>query len=629
MAVCGHCRSTLVRHDLDLENLGVMAELAEDRGPFRLRWRGRYQGVGFELIGRLQLRYAQGYWNEWYARFDDDRLGWLSEGSGLCYVTFERGGDGALPAFGEVMLGLLIQSDGTRFTITNIERARCVAAEGELPFQATPGYEAPVVDLRSERRFASIDYSEKPPRVYVGEAVTLDALIDPADPAGSVPPEFLQPAEAQARHFQCTNCGAPLSVRSAAIHAVGCEHCGAVVDPDSPELAILSKAQRKLEAPLLKLGGQGKLRGRLYTVIGFLRQTTTIEGQRYRWDEYLLHAKDAGYAWLTCSDGHWNLGKPVTHQPKIVHTGHRLAHFLDSELPELANLKHPRARFLGRDFRHFQLCRAEVEQVMGEFTWQVKIGDTVTVDDYIAPPHVLSRERSDTELTWTLAEYVPVAEVTAAFAPERPLPEPVGVAPSQPSPHPPSRRYWLAFGALAALALLMQLFFVGRAARDAVWQGDLIVPAGQQKAQLTTEPFRIDDQRNLEIQQNTNLDNSWLYVDLSLINRQTGETYWVGREFSYYHGRDIDGYRWREGERHGSELLGAVPAGEYVLTVEAETEVQKNELIDRIRLVRDVPVWSSYWLLLAVLALVPLWTWLHETSFERRRWSGSDYSGSP
>jgi hypothetical protein len=45
--------------------------------------------------------------------------------------------------------------------------------------------------------------------------------------------------------------------------------------------------------------------------------------------------------------------------------------------------------------------------------------------------------------------------------------------------------------------------------------------------------------------------------------------------------------------------------------------------------VRDVPVWSSYWLLLAVLALVPLWTWLHETSFERRRWSGSDYSGSP
>jgi hypothetical protein len=609
MAVCSHCRSTLVRHDLDLENLGVMAELAEDRSPFRLRWRGRHDGVGFELIGRLQLRYAQGYWNEWYARFDDDRLGWLSEGSGLCYVTFERGSDSALPELDDVTLGLLIQCDGTHFTVTNIERAQCVAAEGELPFQATPGYEAPAVDLRSERRFASIDYSETPPRLYVGEAVTLDALIDPADPAGSVPPEFLQPAEAQARHFQCTNCGAPLSASHAAIQAVGCDHCGAVVDPDSPELAILSKARKKLELPLLTLGSQGKLRGRRYTVIGFLERRALIGGERYVWDEYLLHAEDAGYAWLTCSDGHWNLGKPVTHQPKIV------------------NDKQPRARFLGRDFRHFQHCRAEVDQVVGEFTWKVEIGETVTVDDYVAPPHVLSRERSDNELTWTLAEYVPVAEVTAAFAPERPLPEPVGVAPGQPSPHTESRRYWLSFAALASLALLMQLFFAGRTARDVVWQGELRVPAGQQKAQLTTEPIRIGGERNLEIQQNTNLDNTWLYVDLSLVNRQTGETFSVGRELSYYWGRDSDGH-WSEGDRDESVLLGAVPAGEYVLEIEAETEMQRSELIDLIRLVRDVPVWSSFWLLLGFLGLFPIWLWLRGANFERRRWSGSDYSGS-
>jgi hypothetical protein len=610
MAVCSHCRSTLVRHDLDLENLGVMAELAEDRSPFRLRWRGRYQRVGFELIGRLQLRYAQGYWNEWYARFDDDRLGWLSEGSGLCYVTFEQASDRALPGIDDLMLGRLIRCAGTDFTVTNIERAQCIAAEGELPFRATPGYEAPMVDLRSERRFASIDYSETPPRLYVGEAVTLGALIDSkAGLAGSVPLEFLQPAEAQARHFQCTNCGAPLSVRHAGIAAVGCDHCGAVVDPDSPELAILSKAQRKLEAPLLALGSQGKLRGRLYTIIGFLKQKTTIDGEHYRWDEYLLHANDAGYAWLTCSEGHWNLGKPVTHQPKIV------------------NSVPPRARFLGRDFRHFQFCRAEVEQVVGEFTWKVEIGDTAHVDDYVAPPHVLSRERSDTELTWTLAEYVPVAEVTAAFAPERPLPKPIGVAPSQPSPHTQSTRYWLTFAALASLALVMQLFFVGRTAHDVVWQDNVIVPAGQQKAQLTTEPFRIDGERNLEIQQNTNLSNTWVYVDLSLVNRQTGETFWVGRELSYYHGRDSDG-DWSEGDRDESVLLDAVPAGEYVLEVEAETEVQRSELIDRIRLVRDVPVWSSFLLLLGFLGLFPLWFWLRGASFERRRWSGSDYSGS-
>ncbi len=610
MAVCSHCRSTLVRHDLDLENLGTMAELAEDRSPFRLRWRGRHGTVGFELIGRLQLRYAQGYWNEWYARFDDDRLGWLSEGSGLCYVTFEHESDGAapeLPEFDDLALGMTTWYDREPFTVTNIEQARCVAAEGELPFRATPGHVAPMVDLRSEKRFASIDYGETPPRIYLGEAVTLDALVDPS--ASAAPSDFVQPAEAQARAFQCTNCGAPLSVRSASIHAVGCDHCGAVVDPDSPELAILSRAQRKLEAPLLPLGGQGKLRGHLYTVIGFLRRTTRIDGERHRWDEYLLHAEGAGYAWLTCSDGHWSLGKPVTQQPRIVNTSP------------------PRARFLGRDFRHFQQSRAEVEQVVGEFTWKVKIGDTVTVDDYVAPPLVLSRERSDAELTWTLAEYVPSAEVTAAFAPARALPAPAGVAPNQPSPHTESRRHWRTFAAFAALALVMQLLVAGRAARSTVWQGMLLVPAGQQKGQLTTEPFRIDGQRNLEIVQNTNLSNHWLYIDLALINRQTGETFSIGRELSFYHGRDYDG-SWTEGERDEAVLLGAVPAGEYVLEAEVETEAQADELTDRIRLVRDVPVWSSFWLLLGFLALFPLWSWLRETSFERRRWADSDHAGS-
>ena len=611
MAVCSHCRSTLVRHDLDLENLGKMAELAEDRSPFRLRWRGRHESVGFELIGRLQLRYAQGYWNEWYARFDDDRLGWLSEGSGLCYVTFEHGSDGAPPAFPEsdaLVLGTTIQYDGEQFTVTNIEQAQCVAAEGELPFRATPGHVAPMVDLRSEKRFASIDYSETPPRIYLGEAVTLDALVDTA--AGSAASsEFVQPAEAEARAFQCTNCGAPLSVRSASIHAVGCDHCGAVVDPDSPELAILSRAQRKLEAPLLPLGGQGKLRGRLYTVIGFLRRATSIDGARYRWDEYLLHSEGAGYAWLTCSDGHWNLGKPVTHQPKI------------------ANTSPPRARFLGRDFRHFQRSDAEVEQVVGEFTWKVKIGDTVTVDDYVAPPLVLSRERSDAELSWTLAEYVPAAEVTAAFAPERALPAPVGVAPNQPSPHTESGRYGWTFAAFAALVVAMQLFFTLRAPRSTVWQGVLTVPVGQQKAQLTTEPFRIDGERNLAILQSTNLSNNWLYIDLGLINRQTGETFWVGRELSYYHGVEFD-TSWSEGEREETVLLGIVPAGEYLLEAEAETQAQAFDLVDRITLVSDVPVWSSFWLVLGFLAIFPLWSWLRETSFERRRWAESDHAGS-
>ncbi|GAB3259682.1 DUF4178 domain-containing protein [Chitinimonas naiadis] len=604
MAVCGYCRSTLVRNDVDLENLGKMAELAEDRSPFRLRFRGLYKTVGFELIGRLQLNYEGGYWNEWYARFDDGRLGWLSEGSGLCYVTFEQAIKTILPAFDAFTVGQTAKLGGQPYTVSNIETAHCVAVEGELPFKATPGYAAPAIDLRSETGFASLDYSEMPPTVYIGEAVTLDAVIDKAAPT-----ETPRPARAQARDFKCTSCGAPLSVRGPETLAIGCGHCGAVVDPASPTLAIVSRALEAMKQPKLALGALGKLRGKQYAIIGYLRRSTKIDGLRYDWDEYFLHSPEVGYVWLTESDGHWNLAKPVTRQPKLMPAAQ------------------PKVQFLDRTYKHFQRCQAEVVQVLGEFNWKVRIGEFVAVDDYVAPPYLLSAERSQSELTWSLSEYLPAAEVAAAFKPMKPLPEPVGIAPNQPRPGPGSGRYWAAFAGFAVFALILQFVFTATAAQKIVWQGELAVPEGQQQATLTSPPFRLDGDHNLEIRQGANLDNQWLYTDIALINQASGESFRLGREVSYYHGSDSDG-SWSEGNGSDEALLASVPAGDYLLEVEAETEAGRPMLTDRIQLVRDVPIWSNFWLLLALLLIAPIWSWLRNASFETRRWAESDYASS-
>ena len=89
-AVCEYCQSTLVRHDQALEDIGKMAVLAEDRSPLQLGTEGRYKGVHFALIGRIQLKYSQGLWNEWHLLFDDMRTGWLSEASGEYVLTLCR-----------------------------------------------------------------------------------------------------------------------------------------------------------------------------------------------------------------------------------------------------------------------------------------------------------------------------------------------------------------------------------------------------------------------------------------------------------------------------------------------------------------------------------------------------------
>ena len=60
VAICEFCRSTLVQQGTKLEDIGKMAELVEDASPLQLGSEGRYKGVHFALIGRIQYRYGIG-----------------------------------------------------------------------------------------------------------------------------------------------------------------------------------------------------------------------------------------------------------------------------------------------------------------------------------------------------------------------------------------------------------------------------------------------------------------------------------------------------------------------------------------------------------------------------------------
>lgn len=48
-----------------------------------------WRGTHFAVVGRLQVRWAAGTWNEWYCVFDDGRVGWLGDAAGEYTVSFE------------------------------------------------------------------------------------------------------------------------------------------------------------------------------------------------------------------------------------------------------------------------------------------------------------------------------------------------------------------------------------------------------------------------------------------------------------------------------------------------------------------------------------------------------------
>ena len=63
--VCEYCRSIVVRTDVDVKKVGLVADLPDNASPIQLSTEGHYGDKGFVVAGRILYQYEQGTWNEW------------------------------------------------------------------------------------------------------------------------------------------------------------------------------------------------------------------------------------------------------------------------------------------------------------------------------------------------------------------------------------------------------------------------------------------------------------------------------------------------------------------------------------------------------------------------------------
>ncbi len=230
-AVCEFCRSTLLRDGEDLKNLGRMAELMDDPSLIQIGTEGQYKGIHFGVIGRIQLKHEAGLWNEWHVLFDDGRSAWLSEAGGEYVVSAMVPVNDPLPAFETLAPEMAVIIGGRSFAVTDLESARCIAGQGELPFKVESGYDVNTVDLRGNDRFVTIDYSETPPLVFVGYPAKFDEL-KLTNLRETATPLAGGPATIRVEAFNCPHCAAPLIVHSGAIESIACASCGSIIGID-------------------------------------------------------------------------------------------------------------------------------------------------------------------------------------------------------------------------------------------------------------------------------------------------------------------------------------------------------------------------------------------------------------
>jgi hypothetical protein len=178
--VCEYCKSILVRTDVDLRKVGQVSDLMPDSSPIQLNTEGVYRNRAFVVIGRIMYGYSQGTWNEWHIAMNDGANGWLSDAQGEYAVSFlneSLGAGGKLPKSSELQDGQRCTWNNQPYTLTVITQASYRGIEGELPFQTWDKTAATFADFRSDDgRFATLDYSDAEPALYLGEFMEFDDL---------------------------------------------------------------------------------------------------------------------------------------------------------------------------------------------------------------------------------------------------------------------------------------------------------------------------------------------------------------------------------------------------------------------------------------------------------------------
>jgi predicted RNA-binding Zn-ribbon protein involved in translation (DUF1610 family) len=399
LAVCPYCQSTLLRDADSVRDIGKMAALLDDYSPLQIASCGIWKGRQFTVVGRIQLAYDAGMWNEWHLLFDDGSSGWLSESVGQYVLTLPQALPPAPPAFDSLHPGLCWEYKGTLYTFSDIRQARCVSGEGELPFKVGAGYGAPVADARSGGRFLTLDYTANPaqPALYLGDAVTLKQLNMQRLRDARMIQTATGKLKGSVQQLACPQCGAGLDYRAGTATHLHCPSCHSEVDIRGEQAEVIARHQQtgKALSFTLQQGDIATIDGKEWTLIGTLRWEE-VRNRNSSWNEYLLYNIDLGFRWLTETSDGWYLGTLMDV-------------WVDSITPQ----------YVMRGKRSYAPCdpeyAARISYAAGAFPWRAAIGDVVQISEFENCKERLALEQSKHEITWSCSREVSPQDMSRWF----------------------------------------------------------------------------------------------------------------------------------------------------------------------------------------------------------------------
>lgn len=392
--ICEFCHSTVLRTDRGFQDLGKVAAIADTPSLIAIGDQGTLAGRPFEVLGRVQLDYGAGPWDEYYVAFDfGQNWGWLAYAQGRWHVTsvvpnLSAPGYGELVLEGDIALGQL-----GAFRVAEIRSATIRSAEGELPSAFPAGFVRYYADCYGQNgQFATLDYDDgsRQASVFCGYIFAEPQLV-----VTQLGPRSTN--KVQTTHLKCPSCGGEVpKLGGDRSERLGCPYCGAV--SDIAEQKVISQQERLLESPTIPIGSRGQFDGVDYIALAYLRRSSVFDGETYTWEEFLIFAPSVGYRWLVNDpESGWSWAQAIS--PADVDL---------RRMPDAVG-------YLGNGFDLRNQNRARVDFVLGEIYWKCTIGETVDVMDFVQGKAVLTRELTPGEANWTYSVPLKWSVIAAAF----------------------------------------------------------------------------------------------------------------------------------------------------------------------------------------------------------------------
>ncbi|RYJ43248.1 DUF4178 domain-containing protein [Flavobacterium beibuense] len=351
----------------------------------------------------------------------------------------------------------------------------------------------------------------------------------------------------------------------------------------------------------LKVGQRGKLNGIKYILTGVLVKKVPAG---YMWREYILTSPDDEQLYLSEYDGHWI----ALHEAK--------------EKAE-KGLSPGTIAYDGMQMEIFSKGNTSIVSAEGFFDFNLP-EKNIQLIEYISPPYIYSVEKIGKNQTGYFGEYIAASKIKRAFE-VKSMPARTGIGMAQPFRFG-VRKMAIIFSCFAVLILISHLLIYNGRAEKEVFRKKMEFSEFNNK-DFVSDSFELKGgAAPLTISVQSDVDNSWASLQVSLVNEVTNEEFYATKDIEYYHGYS-DGEIWKEGSTNEKFNLCGVGAGKYHLTVTPAKPLEdfSNKQLS-VTATWNVPTLWNVFMFIGIMLIIVIIAYVAQAFFEQRRWSESDYS---